>query len=301
MEIGILDMTYLKNNFQGNKFMVDFRDSGSNEGITLIELMVAMAIAGIVLMAIYSAYHTQSTMYKTQSVELAMQQNLRGAAYLFESEVRMAGYDQTSTGAFGITDIRFRNIAGNPDLNGHSSITFTSDLDDDGALDTNETFFYSIADNPITTPDGVLDMARNNGGGRQIIGESIVALGLAFAYDNDGDGRLDLSANGNVIWAIDSDNDNDLDRILDTNDDGEIDINDNIAGTAIGGSDVPVGSIRAVKAWILARTKTPLTQYQDNNVYVVGNRRISPTALGTRKYKHQLLVSTINCRNLGMQ
>lgn len=294
-------MTYLRNNFRGNNFRVGFRYASSNEGITLIELMVAMAVSGIVLMAIYSAYRTQSTIYRTQSVELAMQQNLRGAVYLLESEIRMAGYDQNDTGDFGITDIRFRNIDFNPDLNGNSSITFTSDLDDDGVLDTNETFSFSIYDNPVGAPDGILDMARNNGAGRQIIAESIVALGLAYAYDNDGDGRLDLSPNGNVIWAIDSDNDNDLDRNLDTNDDGEIDMNDNPAGTSIGGSDVAVGSIRAVKVWILARTKTPMLQYTDNNTYVVGNRRISPTALGTRSYKHQLLVSTINCRNLGMQ
>lgn len=294
-------MIYRKNNFLGNNFRFGFRCAGSDVGITLIELMVAMAIAGIVLMVIYSAYHTQSTMYRTQSVELSMQQNLRGAVYLLESEIRMAGYDQNSTGTFGITDITFRDIDFNLDLNGNSSITFTSDLDNDGALDTNETFSYSIYDNPVAAPDGILDMARNSGAGRQIIAESIVALCLAYAYDNDGDGKLDTSANGNVIWAIDSDNDNDLDRNLDTNDDGEIDMNDNPAGTSIGGSDVPVGSIRAVKAWILARTKTPILNYTDNNTYVVGNRRISPTALGMRNYKYQLLVSTINCRNLGMQ
>ena len=294
-------MTYLRNNFRGNNFRVGFRYAGSNEGITLIELMVAMAVSGIVLMVIYSAYYTQTTMHRTQSVELAMQQNLRGAAYLLESEVMMAGYDQTSTGNFGIIDIRFRNIDDDPDLNGNSSITFTFDLDGDGILDTNETFSYSIYDNPIGAPDGILDLARNNGAYRQIIGESIVALGLAYAFDNDGDGRLDTSAGGNIIWAIDSDNDNDLDLNLDTNGDGEIDMNDNPGGTSIGGSDVAVGSIRAVKAWILARTKTPMLKYLDNNTYVVGNRRISPTALGTRNYKHWLLVSTINCRNLGMQ
>ena len=314
-------MTYLRNNFRGNNFRVGFRYAGSNEGITLIELMVAMAVSGIVLMAIYSAYHTQSTIYRTQSVELAMQQNLRGAVYLLESEIRMAGYDMNDTGNFGIIDIRFRNIDDDLDLNGNSSITFTSDLDDDGirdmvadsdpvtndiadpgsALPKNERISFCIYDYPATTPDGILDMGRDNGSaGRQLIGESIVALGLAYAFDNDGDGRLDLSPNGFVIWAIDSDNDNALDRNLDTNDDGEIDISDNPAGISIG-TNVAVGSIRAVKVWLLARTKTPLLKHLDNNTYVVGNRRISPTALGTRNYKHQLLVSTNNCRNLGMQ
>lgn len=289
-------MIHLKNNLRSG-----FRFAGSKDGITLVELMVAMAVAGIVLMAIYSAYHTQSTIYKTQNVELNMQQNVRGALYLLEREIRMAGYDMNSTGGFGITSIS--------DVAGNSAITFTADLNDDsnqnpdlddpGAIDGNETISFYMYDSSSTPLVGTLDLAMASGTA-QLAAESIQALAFAYAYDNDGDGRFDLSPNGNVIWAIDSDGDNALDRNLDTNDDGEIDISDNSAGTALS-SNVAVGNIRAVKVWILARTRTPLSKYFDNNVYVVGNRRISPTALGTRDHKHQLLVSTINCRNLGMQ
>ncbi|MBU1399361.1 MAG: PilW family protein, partial [Proteobacteria bacterium] len=260
------------------------------------ELMVAMAVAGIVLMAIYSAYHTQSSMYRTQTVVLNMQQNIRGGLYFMEREIRMAGYDQNDTGNFGITDIRFYDINNSLNSNGNSAITFTSDLNDNGVIDSNETISFSIYDNPVGAPDGILDMARNNGAGRQIIAESIEALFLAYAYDNDGDGRLDTSANGNIIWAFDSDNNNILDRILDTNDDGEIDINDNTAGTSIGGSGVAVSSIKAVKVWLLARTKTAMLKYTDKNTYVVGNRRITPND----NFKRELLVTTIKCRNMGM-
>lgn len=276
----------------GKIVKLERRCIGNDRGITLIELMVAMAVAGIVLMAIYSAYHTQSTIYATQSVELNMQQNVRGALYLLEREIRMAGYDQNSTGGFGITSVS--------DVNGNSAITFTSDLDDDGVLDTNETISFYMYDSSTTSLVGTLDIALRIGVTPSLAAESIQALSFAYAYDNDGDGKFDLSPNGFVIWAFDSDNDNALDRNLDTNDDGEIDMNDNPAGTAIS-SNVAVGNIRAVKVWILARTKTPMLKHLDNNIYIVGNQRISPTALGTRAYKHQLLVSTINCRNLGMQ
>ena len=284
-------MTYLRNNFRGNNFRVGFRYISSDRGITLIELMVAMGVASIVLMAIYSAYNTQTLINRTQTVVLNMQQNLRGALYLLEREIRMAGYDQNSTGDFGITSIS--------DVGGNSSIAFTSDdTDDDGATEAISFYMY---DSSTTSSVGILDLAMRRGGSTQLAAESIQALGLAYAYDNDGDGRLDLSANGNVIWAIDSNNDNALDLNLDENGDGEIDMSDDPAGTPIGGSGVAVGSIRAVKVWILARTKTPMLKYSDNNTYVVGNRQISPTVLGTQNYKHRLLESTINCRNLGMQ
>jgi len=269
----------------------------SKKGFTLVELMVAMAVAGIVLMAIYSAYQTQSSINRTQTVVLNMQQNIRGAMYLLESEIRSAGYEQNATKTFGITDIRFRNISNGLDLNGNSSITFTSDLNDDGAIDTNETFSFSIFDYPAGTPDGVLDLARDNGAGRQIIAESIQALFLAYAYDNDGDGRLDTSANGNIIWAFDSDNNNIIDRNLDTNDNGQIDINDAAAGIPIGGSGIAIDKIRAVRVWLLARTKTPILKYTDNNTYVVGNRRITPND----NFRRELLVTTIKSRNIGLE
>jgi type IV pilus assembly protein PilW len=278
MEIGIFDMTYLLNNFRRG-----FRYVSSDKGVTLIELMVAMGVAGIVLMAIYSAYHTQTLMNRKQTVVLNMQQNLRGGLYLMEREIRMAGYDRNATGNFGITDIRFRDINNVPNQNGNSAITFTSDLDGDGVLDGNETISFSIYDYPVTSPDGVTDLAMDNGGNRQLAAESIQALFMAYAYDNDGDGLLDTSDGVNVIWAIDSNNDNILDQDVNT-------------GASLGGSGVAVGNIRAVRVWFLARTKTPMLKDTDNTTYTVGNKTITPND----NYKRELLVTTIKCRNLGM-
>lgn len=262
-------MIYMKNNFRSG-----FRFAGSNEGITLIELMVAMGVAGIVLMAIYSAYHTQTLMNRKQTVVLNMQQNLRGGLYLLEREIRMAGYDQNNTGNFGITSIS--------DVNGNSSIRFTADLNEDGVLTAADTISFSMYDSSTSPSVGMTDLGMAIGGGvRQVAAESIQALFLAYAYDNDGDGLLQ-SAGGNIIWAFDSDNDNDLDWDL---------TNDQALAT-----DVAVGSIRAVRVWLLARTKTPMLNDTDNNTYVVGNRTI-PT---NDNYKRELLVTTIKCRNLGM-
>jgi type IV pilus assembly protein PilW len=270
-------MTYLLNNFRRG-----FGYVSSDKGITLIELMVAMGVAGIVLMAIYSAYHTQTLMNRKQTVVLNMQQNLRGGLYLMEREIRMAGYDRNDTGNFGITDIRFRGIDNLPNPNGNSAITFTSDLDGDGVLDTDETISFSIYDNPVGTPDGVTDLAMDNGANRQLAAESIEALFMAYAFDNDGDGLLQTSG-GNIIWAIDSNNDNILDLDIGT-------------GAPIAGAGVALNDIRAVQIWLLARTKTPMLKETDNNTYTVGNRTIAPND----NFSRELLVTTIKCRNLGM-
>lgn len=277
--------------------------TSSNKGLTLVELMVVMGLATIVLAVIYAAYNTQSKMNRKETAVVNMQQNIRGSLYLIEKEIRMAGYDPEASGKFGITDITFKDLDGNNDVNGYSSITFTADNgasgnSENGTLDSNEVYTYRIYDYTNGSPAGILDLGRTvGGGGNQIVAEGIDALGIAYAYDNDGDGKLDLSPGGFVLWAIDTDNNNKLDTNLYTVDDGVIDTNDGTAGTAIAGSEIDLDKIRAVRVWILARTKTTLLQYKDSNTYVVANKRITPND----SYKRELLETTIKCRNLGFE
>lgn len=274
----------------------------SSPGFTLVELLVAMVISLVVMTAIYSTYASQQRSYIVQEQVGAMQQNLRGAIYFMAREARMAGYDPTVAGGFGVTDIRYRDTDNNLDVNGNSSVAFTADFDEDSVLDGNETISYSLYDYPVASPDGKVDLARNSGGGRQLLAENIEALGFAYAFDNDADGQLDTSG-GNVIWAIDSDNDNDLDLDLDTNGDGVIDASDDtnptnglIDGTPLA-TDVPLTAIRAVKIWILARTDRTIRGYTDTNTYVVGDKVVTPSG-NARKYRRRLLKTTVKCRNL---
>jgi len=142
----------------------------SKRGFSLIELMIALAITSVLLVGIYSAYSIQQRSYKTQRLIVSVQQNLRGALAVMEDEIRMAGYDSNTpyTGFFGITDITI-------DGNGNGTLEFTGDFggagsENNGTLDGNETFQYTIADLPIGSPDGILDLARNAGGWSTITG-----------------------------------------------------------------------------------------------------------------------------------
>ncbi|WP_287127011.1 PilW family protein [Desulfobacter sp.] len=282
----------------------------NNHGFTIIELLIALTISGIVSAALITTFLSQQKSYVVQGHVAAMQQNLRGGMEMMTREIRLVGYDPDNVGGMGILDISPRDINDNIDItmNGNGAIQVAADFDDSGGSNASDFISFSIADSPIGTPDGKLDLTRNAGAGRQLLAENIEAMGFAFAYDADGDGNLDVSAGGNVIWAVDSDGDNALDLNLDTNDDGDIDSADGpaggnglITGTAI--PNINVGNIRAVRIWLLARTDQRDPDYINGHTYVVGHKVISPNTDGDStndSYRMRLLTTTVKCRNLGL-
>ena len=88
----------------------------SNQGFTMIELLVAMVVSLLALAAIYSTFLAQHRSYQVQEETSEMQQNIRTAMYYMQREIRMAGSDPYNTGNFGITAA------------GRNSITFTEDI-----------------------------------------------------------------------------------------------------------------------------------------------------------------------------
>ncbi|HOP48572.1 MAG TPA: PilW family protein [Desulfobacteraceae bacterium] len=286
-----------------------------HRGFTLIELLISMAIAGIVTAAIYAAFQAQQRSSVIQENVNQMQQNLRAAMEIVIKDVRMAGYGRPNISGVGILDVRPRNKDNVFDVtvDGNGAIQLSADFNDNGALNSEETIIYSIFDSPVGSPDGKPDLAGEvGGGGRQLLAEDIEALGFAFAFDGDGDGNIDTyDATGmvplpadpeqrrRIIWAVDSNNDNQLDLNLDTNLDGVIDENDDgdnnglIEGVALA-STVDPADIRAVRIWMLARTDRPDDRFRNPETYVVGHKVSTPGD----NYRRRLLETIVRCRNL---
>ena len=91
-------------------------------GFTLIEIMIALAIAGILLVSIYNLYISQSRTYTVQEQVSDMQQNARVAMDMISRDIRMAGFGQPSwTTINGTSGITYKGInvtdggTGNPD------------------------------------------------------------------------------------------------------------------------------------------------------------------------------------------
>jgi len=280
-------------------------------GFTLVELMVVVAVSGLVAIAIMGAYKAQKRIMSAQEVVTDIQQNVRTAVFTLTQDIRMAGYDPTLSGGFGITFVGFRGLDDASNVAGNSAIQFTADYNRDGVLDANETITFSLYDFGAEDDEVIgtmTDLAKNEGGGRQLLAQNIQAIGLAYAYDVDNDKALDTytttAGTQQVLWAIDSDNDGTLDRRLDTNGDGGITnadgpgagVNELIVGAQISPS-VPMADVRAVRIWLLAaESAAEHTEHYDPNTYVVGRQIISPRD----NLRRRLVETTVQCKNMGL-
>lgn len=159
-------------------------------GFTLIEMMIAMAISLLVLSGVYEVFTSQQKAYTIQDQVAEMQQNARVAMDIMTREIKMAGYiaEQWFGGMAPSVDISYNppNIGnGTPEdieENGANAITFEADVDGDGIT---ETVRYSI---DTTNAELEREVWKLNGaawdasGGAQPIAENITSL--IFTYDN---------------------------------------------------------------------------------------------------------------------
>jgi len=82
------------------------------DGFTIIEMLVAMAITGIVMGAIYNVFISSNRSYHTQNRVADAQQRVRTGLVYMARDIRMAGFDPTSGASAGVevataTKLRF--------------------------------------------------------------------------------------------------------------------------------------------------------------------------------------------------
>jgi type IV pilus assembly protein PilW len=106
-------------------------------GFTITELLIYVALFGVVVSAMYSLFITNLESYSSQEDTMEMTQDLRAAMDIMVREVRMAGYDPTRAGGIGFLGDD-HNDPNDPDDRYNSdgnSIHFTMDINGDGDTD----------------------------------------------------------------------------------------------------------------------------------------------------------------------
>ncbi len=179
----------------------------NQEGFSLIELTIAMAMGLILLTGVYSVFSNQEKAYRVQDQLTEMLQSNRVGVDFMTRDIRMAGYDITESGIFGFTDSNYSNQATATSVATAQEIYFTVDDNEDGVLDnnTNEKKGYRIVD---TSGDGNFDTLQIDmlGSGWQPFIENVVALSFVYTY---ADGELSSGAAG-LPDNTDVDNTNDF-------------------------------------------------------------------------------------------
>jgi type IV pilus assembly protein PilW len=169
------------------------------KGFTLIELMIAMVVSGIVMAAIYAAYEMQVRSQITNQALVDMQQEMRAAMLIMERDLRMAGYDPTENAGAEITEIRANRMAFTMDVAGGN--TDGIDNDNDGVVDEADEAGFSDGDlddgNEVIRyvheidAEGTPYLGRSMGGGAvSPVAYNIDALNFVF-LDEDGNPTAD--------------------------------------------------------------------------------------------------------------
>ena len=141
------------------------REEFHAQGFTIIELMLAIAIAGIVMASFYSVYISQQSSYLRQEKVASMHQNIRSAMYYMGREIRMAGLDPTGEAGAGIVRAEENLIQFTEDIRGQNE----NNPPDGDTGDSNEDITYTLDDKD---GDGDTDLVRNN----YLIAENIKSL-----------------------------------------------------------------------------------------------------------------------------
>ena len=141
----------------------------SEQGFTLIEIMVALAVSVLTVGAIYSIYANQVQRQVLRDEQLDMQQHARVAMGLLVQELQMAGYDPRRVNQDQLLTNDFDGIAYHP-----SRLVVKADLNGNGMpTDANESILFSHDPSTLT-------LRRNTGGGRQPLAEHIQGFSVRY-------------------------------------------------------------------------------------------------------------------------
>ena len=248
----------------------------SESGFTLVELLVSMAMAGIVVGVIYAAYTIQIRIYTEQGKVAEMQQNIRGAVTYLRHEGVMAGYNprderHASCGVPGGTTA----VAPGVHTATASEFGFSMDLNGDGdCADTGENVTYTVYVDAANTPK----LGRNdntNAAAQQPVAEHITHIQFVYLFEPPEKGSP-------------------------------------AAATAKAPTSTPTAAdldeIAAVQVTLLARGSTPDRKKKVTETFIapVPDAWGKPTAdppvwqTFTDTYSRRLLTTTINLRNMGL-
>jgi type IV pilus assembly protein PilW len=147
----------------------------TQRGASLLELLVALLMSGMLGGILYQTFLAQQLAYETQEQVVDMQQNLRGAIEQMTREIRMAGYRKDILESQGNVE-GFTQI-----ISPVNNINRTGTNDDQITIVVaDKAITYRLQPEGITPAMTVLVRDENNGTGGDVVAEGIEDLQFKY-------------------------------------------------------------------------------------------------------------------------
>jgi type IV pilus assembly protein PilW len=158
----------------------------NRKGITLIELLVALVISGMVIAGIYRIFIAQSRAYTVQDQVVEIQQSIRSAMEILLRDLRMAGYDNDS--------LTSKISIANPIVPADHSVIVNYEYDDTHRYEV----IYSLVGGNLTRQLTIFPDVGPSTTTTDTLLENVDALNFEYGVDTNDDGALDswVSAGG---------------------------------------------------------------------------------------------------------
>ena len=169
-------------------------------GFTLVELLVAMAMVGIVMAAVYSTYKSQQDSYVAQEQVAEMQQNIRASLYQLARDLRMAGFNPQRAPNVGGFVTQLPDDGVGETTTDSATIAFTIDENANGVIDADddaEQISYRL-DNATDT----LQKFRVSDDTWQTVADNIDALDFVYLDASGTDITANVIANPTALYAV---------------------------------------------------------------------------------------------------
>ena len=180
-------------------------------GMTLIEILVAMVISGLVISALYSLFQTHHRIAIKQEETTLMQQELLSATAQIADELRMCGYSAQGAKGFGFAHMPDTGSPNYGRATNETAIYCNLDWNGDGVVNESGSgslrehvgYRLNVANNgaPKSDPDNVLRKYDTGAVHWQPAHTNIGSLRFAY-FDADGNVIADPSANTARIRLI---------------------------------------------------------------------------------------------------
>ena len=111
-------------------------------GLTLVELMIAIAVALFVMAGVLAVFQMNLKTYTSSADYVRLNQEMRAVMHLITRDLRRAGYWANGTSQIGVGGAAFNNPFYGVDTSTVGCVLFAYDLNKNGTADTAEQFGF---------------------------------------------------------------------------------------------------------------------------------------------------------------